>query len=368
MQAPDHVYVVILAGGSGTRFWPKSRQKKPKQLCKIGNGEYTMIEVTLRRLEGFVPPERRMIVTHKDQADGTRAIVGSQCPHILAEPEARNTAAALALAALEIEHIAPKGVQPVMISLHADHVIRDEKAFRRALLDAVALAEKGNLTLIGIPPRAPETGFGYIEKGEPEVVGSTRGNRVKSFREKSPRAVAEEYCRSGNFYWNAGLFVWRTARILEELKSHLPDTYQQLHDLAGQLPPGKSFATVPTSTIAPTYSKLKSISIDNAVLEKSTRVAVVEANMGWQDVGSWDALAECFGADASGSIAYGDNMLLDCEGVTVDSDGPLIACLGLKDMIVVAAGGAIMVCPKDKAQDVKRFVEQLKAKGRAEYL
>lgn len=366
--APSNVYVVILAGGSGTRFWPKSRQKRPKQLCKIGHDTLTMIEITLGRLAGFVPPERRLIVTHRDQAEGTRQLVGGLCPKILAEPEAKNTAAALCLAALEIEAMAPTGSNPVMISLHADHVIRDENIFRQSLLQAVTLASEGYLTLVGIPPRSPDTGFGYIEKGDVLSIGDAKGNKVQSFREKPPRQIAEEYVKSGRFYWNAGLFIWRVDRIIAELAKLLPATLSSLRESLQKTATPHSFTKIAPDSFAACYGKLQAISIDHAVLEKSDRVAVVEAQMGWQDVGSWDALATCFGQGDGANLSYGESMLIDCEGVTTDSDGPLIAALGLKDMIVVAAGGVVMACPRDRAQDVKKFVEQLKAQGRKELL
>lgn len=366
--APANVYVVILAGGSGTRFWPKSRQKRPKQLCKIGHDSLTMIEITLGRLAGFVPPERRLIITHKDQADGTRKLVGGLCPKIIAEPEAKNTAAALTLAALEIEAMAPPGSAPIMVSLHADHVIRDEGTFRSSLLSAVTLAQEGYLTLIGIPPRTPDTGFGYIEKGNPLAVGTARGFTVSSFREKPPLAAAQQYVQSGNFFWNAGLFIWRVDRLLEELQGLLPQTLNPLRKVLAASGKDQSFTRLGAETFAAIYRELEAISIDHAVLEKSARVAVVAASMGWQDVGSWDALAVCFGKGEQENLSYGESMLIECQGVTTDSDGPLIAGLGLKDLVLVASGGVVMVCPRDRAQDVKKFVERLKAEGRKDLL
>lgn len=357
------VFAVILAGGSGTRFWPKSRHHLPKQLCAIGSTKKTMIETTLERLEGFVPAERRLIVTHRDQADATRRIVGRRCPRIIAEPEARNTAAALALAALEIRALAEPGIQPIMISLHADHIVTDLGIFRQAILDAVDLARQGRLTLLGIIPRHPETGFGYIEQGS--SLSTTRGREgfnVKSFREKPSRDVAAEFVRSGRFYWNAGLFIWRIDTFLAELALHLPVTTSRLELLIDK--EKKVPSSIETEVLAEAYAKLPKISIDHALLEKSRNVAVIPVDFGWQDVGSWSALAECFPSDEQGNLIFGDSLLIDTNRTTIDTDGPLVACLGVSDLVVVAAQGAVLVCAKERAQDVRQIVEELTKRGR----
>lgn len=349
----DNVYAVILAGGSGTRFWPKSRHLRPKQLSKLGGSPETMIELTLARLDGFIPPERRLIVTHQDQLPLTKEIVGARVAAVVGEPEAKNTANALALAALEIERRAKPGSDPVMVSLHADHLIQDVPAFLRAIQTAVKLAEMDFLTLLGVVPEYAETGYGYIEQGEP-LPG---GQKVKSFREKPERPTAEEYVRSGRFYWNAGLFVWRTGVLLTELERVLKPTVDQLR-----------VAMSGKADLAAVYTALPKISIDHAVLETSQNVAVVPMSVGWQDVGSWDALARGFKPDAQGNLAFGDAALIDTRGTTVDSDGPFVAALGLRDMVVVASGGAVLVCPKDRAQDVKKIVDWLSEKGRKDLL
>ncbi len=359
-ELPKNVYAVILAGGSGTRFWPKSRQASPKQLCALGGSKETMLEITLARLDGFVPPERRLIVTHKDQAEATRKVVGSRCPLIVAEPEARNTANALALAALEIGKMGG-GADAVMISLHADHVIANVEAFKNSLRTAVAVAESGDLCLIGIVPKYPETGYGYIERGtaRPEP----GAYRVASFREKPERKLAEEFVASKQFYWNAGLFVFPVSTLLAELSAKLPSTVSALEGVAAGC---KSLAQVSGEKLAAVYGSLPKISIDHAVLEVSKRVSVVEADIGWQDVGSWDALSQCFSVDQLRNFTSGDVLLIDSEDCTVDSDGPMTAVLGMKDVVVVHAKGAILVCPKNRAQDVKMIVDRLKESGRSE--
>ena len=355
---PDNVYAVILAGGSGTRFWPKSRHLLPKQLCAIGDADHTMLEITLARLDGFIPPERRMIVTHKDQIEATRRIAGKGCSFFLAEPEARNTANALALAAVDIKarHQGPN--EPIMISLHADAVIRREDEFRDCLSKAVALAGHDYLAILGIVPTAPETGYGYIEKGErlnfPDV---TCASKVRSFREKPHLELAEQYVKAGNFYWNAGIFVWKIEVLLGELRKYLPTTVEKMELL---LKTYKNIQVVPEKELAETYSQLPKISIDNALLELSKNVALIEADIEWMDVGSWSALAECFPTDANGNLVYGKAIMLDTRGTTVDTDGALVACIGLNDMVIVNANGAILVCPKNRSQEVKDLVEELR--------
>jgi mannose-1-phosphate guanylyltransferase/mannose-6-phosphate isomerase len=355
----ENVYAVILAGGSGTRFWPKSRHLLPKQLCAIGRSDLTMLEVTLQRLDGLIPPERRLIVTHKDQIEGTKRVAGDMCCHYLAEPEARNTANALALAAVEIKAQHKGAGEPVMISLHADAVIKEENEFRVCLNKAVDLALQDYLAILGIVPSSPETGYGYIERGN--GLNQSGTFLVKSFREKPHLELAEQYVKTGSFYWNAGIFVWKVSVLLEELKKYLPVTVEKLQAL---IRPGiQSINGVPFHDLALIYSQLPRISIDNALLELSKRVAMVEADIGWMDVGSWSALSECFPTDENGNLVYGEAILIDTRDTTIDSDGPLVGCIGLEDMVVVSSKGAILVCPKKRAQEVKEIVEVLKNKG-----
>ncbi len=361
-ELSKNIFAVILAGGSGTRFWPKSRQKWPKQLCTLGGSHETMLEITLSRLDGFVPPERRLIVTHKDQADATRKIVGARCPVVIAEPEARNTANALALAAIEITKMGG-GSDAIMLSLHADHVIEKVDLFRESIRTAIQVATGGDLCLIGIVPKYAETGYGYIERGANRA---ERGAfRVASFREKPDSKRAEEFVASKKFYWNAGLFVFPVATLLDELEAKLPATVSGLRELAAS---ATSLTKVSPELFANVYATLPKISIDHAVLEVSKRVSVVEADIGWQDVGSWDALGQCFTTDASGNFVQGDAILIDSAGCTIDTDGPVTAVLGLKDMVVVHAKGAILVCPKSRAQDVKLIVDRLKDSGRTDLI
>ena len=354
-------YAVVLAGGSGTRFWPKSRIKEPKQLCKIGSAEKTMIELTLDRLDGFIPPERRIIVTHHLQVQKTREIVGAKAAYFIAEPEAKNTAAALTLAALEIEQIAGAN-NVVMFSFHADHVVDSTTKFQDTLMHAKRLAEVEKLALLGIRPDSPATGYGYIEKGEPFLEKGTF--LAKSFKEKPDLATAKKYQESGNYYWNSGIFAWRVDLFLHQMTEYLPRTLKTLKDLQSEA--SSLFSKMPHEVLASAYGSLQNIAIDHAVLELSDKTAVVEAHFKWQDVGSWNALDQCFGSDELGNLIYGKAELIDCKGCTIDSDGPLIAAIGLEDMVLVAAKGALLVCPKSRSQEVKKVVEKLKSTGQAE--
>jgi mannose-1-phosphate guanylyltransferase/mannose-6-phosphate isomerase len=360
----EHVYAVILAGGSGTRFWPKSRHLRPKQLCKIGDDQETMIEKTLSRLDSWIPPERRLLVTHEDQVKGTQSIVKDRCPVILGEPLAKNTAPALMIAALEIMKIHQGPKPPVMISLHADHLIKNQLKFKETLLSAVQIAEKGQLTLVGINPEYPETGYGYIEMGAPHH-GIKNGFHVASFREKPNHETASFFVQSGKFLWNSGLFIWQVPRILEELEWALKGP---LHAMQSLFNTYGSYQKIPTSVIRDTYEKIPKISIDHAVLETSKQVSVVSTDMGWQDVGSWSALEKAFPSDINGNIIFGDGCALDTQNTTIDTDGPFVATLGVEDLVVVASMGAVLVCPKSRSQDVKDVVQWLEKNGRKQLL
>jgi mannose-1-phosphate guanylyltransferase len=349
----DDTWAIILAGGSGTRFWPKSRQKLPKQLIALGSEKKTMLELTLSRLDGLIPPQRRIIVTHASQAALTRRVAKKSVRAVLAEPEARNTAAALTWATMEIDRLA-KGKPTRIVSLHADAVIRDTQAFRKALIQSLEVAAGGWITLLGVVPTKPETGYGYIEKGEPLGVGS--GLRVRSFREKPDQITAQKFLGSGDFLWNSGMFIMPTHLFLAELEAWLPQTFQKIEGWINRGRKAASFSGV--------YRSLPKVAIDNAVLEKSPRLAVIPASFGWQDIGSWDGMAEAFGKDQDGNWVKGDALLLESRDCTVETDGPFVAVIGCADMVVVHSKGAILVCPRSKAQEIKKVVEELHARKR----
>ena len=356
-------YLVVLAGGSGTRFWPKSLHKRPKQLCSIDGSGLSMIQKTFDRVSEITPVDQRIVVTHVAQLDATKKNLGERCHTYLAEPEARNTANALALAAIEIFLKDPNGI---MVSLHADHIILNEEQFRSDIETACQIARTGQLTLIGVKPTKPETGYGYIQAGADLPDFSGEGFRVKSFKEKPEVNTAQKYLDDGSYFWNTGLFVWKAEVILSELRKHLPEAMsiwdQEL------LQKKRPWSDLNSKEQAELYARLPKIAIDNAVLEKSDRVSVIKSEFGWYDVGSWNSLADCFGTNDDNNYISGDVLALESSGCVIDSDGPLIATLGIKDLVVVSSGNRIMVCPKDRAQEVKKMVEALRSQGRDELI
>ena len=352
------VFAVILAGGSGTRFWPRSRHHTPKQLCRIGSASHTLVEGTLQRLEGWIPPERRILVTHQDQLEQTKAICGDRVGIYLAEPKACNTACALTLAALEIQKRNQAGV---MVSLHADHVIQNQIAFHTTVDLAIATARQGFLTLLGIVPQYPETGYGYIEQGDP-LPGDSSGFSVASFREKPELAIAKDYLVSGRFFWNSGIFIWTVSTFLQEVSAYIPQV------IAPLVAVGAKFDEVPFSKWEAAYNQVPSISIDHGILEKSQHIAVIPARFDWLDVGSWGAMNRVTAGDAQGNLLFGDGVLLDCKKTTLDTDCPFVAAVGVEDLVVVVSQGAVLVCAKDRDQDVKKIVDYLRAKGREDLL
>lgn len=359
------VFGVILAGGSGTRFWPRSRQLSPKQLCKITDPQKTMLEQTLNRLDHFIPPARRMIVTHHSQEKKTRSLSAQLCQHILAEPAAKNTAAALALAILQIKLLSDDE-NAVMISLHSDHLVKDTVQFQKTLQNAVDLASKGFLTLVGIVPRTPDTGFGYIQRGE--SLGEN-AFRVQSFKEKPNEELAREYLSTKQYYWNSGIFVWQIKTIVSEFEKNLPQIWQPLFAIYKELKAEKkTFEDLPLERLEKVYASLPEIAIDNGILEKSSNCAVLASSFDWNDVGTWTALTEVLSPDTQGNVKQGDVLPVNTKNSILASDGPFIATYGVENLIVVVENGCVLVCPKDKAQGIKEIVGKLKEMGRSDLL
>jgi mannose-1-phosphate guanylyltransferase len=346
------LYAVLLAGGSGTRFWPASRQHRPKQFLRIV-GERSMLAETCRRLEGLVAPERVLVVTGADQVGEVHAALPELPPaNVLAEPEAKNTAPAIALAAFEIRRRDPRSVQ---IVLPSDHVIRPTAAFQSTLRAAAdAASELGGLIVFGVRPSAPATAFGYVEAGAVErVVGGVEVRAVSRFVEKPSEARARELLARGGVYWNSGMFVWTTEAIVAALAEHLPASSALAEPLA---PP----------ELARAYAQLPIVSIDFGVLEKARGVRMLAIDYAWSDVGSWDSLAAVIAPDGDGNVASGGGSLatLDAEGCIVHAGpGELTALVGVEGLIVVHAGNVTLVCRRDRGQDVKDLVERLRAQG-----
>ncbi|MBI4913258.1 MAG: mannose-1-phosphate guanylyltransferase [Acidobacteria bacterium] len=345
--------IVVMAGGKGTRFWPRSRERRPKQFLPI-LGERNLLAQTVDRVLPTFGPERIFIATTTELAEETRRLLPELPPdNVIAEPEGRNTAPCLALA---LVHIARKRPDAVMAVLSADHWIGDEPRFLEDLdLAARHAAGTGDLVTFGIPPAYPETGYGYIEtEGEGPV------RRVAAFREKPPLETALAYAASGRHFWNAGMFVWRLDAFREELRAHAPAVLDPLEAWAsaGALP----------GDLPAAYARTEATSIDYALLERSRRVAAIPARFRWSDVGSWPALLDFHEKDAAGNIVRGDAVLVEARDCAVFGGARLVALAGVEDLIVVDEPDALLVTRRDRAQGVKQVVDELKRRGRKDLL
>ena len=356
------LHVVIMAGGSGTRFWPESRRVYPKQFLKLA-GERSLLQGTFDRCLPLVSPEHVWVVTNAVQAEETRKqLPGIPGANVLIEPCARNTAPCIGLAAIQLLHQDPDAVMAV---LPADHVIRPPEVFRDALQSASELvaANGSRLVLFGVPPNYPATGFGYIERGD-AIDDAQAAWQVASFREKPDRETAEEYLRSGRFYWNCGIFVWRADRILEAIGTHEPEMHQRLQDLAQVIDSPEW-----DGALAGHFPQMNSISIDYAVLEREQGICVVEAPYEWDDVGSWHAMPRLIGSDDNGNTVIGRHHGIATKGCIVrTTDDHLVATLGLEGCIVVHTADATLVARTDDENAIKKLVELIGDEGDDRFL
>ncbi len=359
MPNPHH-YGLILAGGRGTRFWPRSRRRSAKQVLNV-TGERTLIQATVDRLAPLIAPERLWVLTSRELRD----IIIRQLPEvpasqILAEPMQRNTAPAIGLAAHILHSLDPEAVMGIF---PADHVIGKTAPFRAALRAALRAASAGHLMVVGIQPRWPESGYGYIEFPAGTRAGASEPVGVRSFREKPSLAKARRYVAAGNFYWNSGMFFWRADVLLEQLRRHLPRTATVLAALPAFGDP--RFA----AQVKKVFPLCDNISIDFGVMEKADIVSgIAAADFGWNDVGSWNAVYELLPRDGAGNALVHDCLALDSCNNFVDARGKLVALVGVKNLIIVDTPDALLVVDRKRAQQVGEVVKALEKQKRDELL
>jgi mannose-1-phosphate guanylyltransferase len=348
------IYALILAGGSGERFWPLSRRTRPKQLLRLIS-EKTLLEDTVSRLAGLVPEERILILTNIEQEKAVRALLPDfPAENIVAEPAKRDTAAAVALG---VGWVAARDHMATMVVLPADHVIKSTAAFQKTLATAAAAAkETGALVTIGLKPTWACPGFGYIELGRPLRLQSTGDDdvihQVVRFREKPNTELAETFVRAGNFRWNAGMFVWAVPTVLSEFNRHAP----KLANFISQLSVPNGFE----QALRDRFAQLPKISFDYAIMEKADRVLVVEAGFDWDDVGGWQAVATYFAKDGEANAANCEITAVDStNNIVFDEDGTKIALLGVHNLIVVRTGDALLVCHRHQAERIKQLIGKL---------
>jgi len=359
------IAVVIPAGGGGTRLWPRSRQRNPKQFLDIVTPGRSMLQETADRIcPCLVAPDNLYVITNKRHVPiVTEQLAQTPARNIIGEPVGRDSAPAIGMMAALIErHLGPDAI---MIALPADHVILDPAAFRLALESAIHAALDGWLVTLGIPPTGPDTGFGYIKRGDLIVENTPPVYRVAQFREKPDRATAVQYLTSQSYFWNAGMFIATVGHFRSLYKKYLPEmepALARLVDAAGTSDEDDVFADV--------FPSLTKVSIDYAIIEKADRVAVVPAEMGWNDVGSWSRLAEILAdhADANDSIIVGDVRAIDSHRALVHSPDKLVALIGLDNIIIIDTPDAVLVADRSRSDEVKKIVEQLQAQGRTDLL
>ncbi len=355
------LHAVIMAGGSGTRFWPQSRRALPKQFLRFGS-ERTLLQETVDRCRAFVPPERTWIVTGAAHAAETaRQVPDIANENVLIEPCGRNTAPCIGLAAIQLLAVDPDAV---MLVMPADHVIRPLAEFQRTVERAVDVVMKDSaaLVLFGVVPTYPAMGFGYIQRGD--SLPDSTGFRVAAFREKPDAATAAQYVASDEFFWNCGLFVWRAATILEQLERLTPQIAERLTRLATVVGTERW-----PESLAAEFPQMLSVSIDYAVLEKAEHVTVVPATFEWDDVGSWQALSRLLPTDDDGNSIEGQVCAIESSGCIVRSSPEhLVAAYGVRDLIIVHTPDATLVADKSDESALRQLIAELERRGMAEFL
>lgn len=358
-----NIYAVLMAGGVGTRFWPRSRRQTPKQVLNIA-GQDTMIQATHKRLAGLVENSQILVVTNHEQKDEIqRQLPELESDNFLLEPFGRNTAPCIGLAAV---HVAAHDPDAVMVVLPADHVITRTDEFQKVIRLAVEYAaENGGLLTLGITPQEPATGYGYIQAGEAVAEKENhRICRVRTFAEKPNLETAKRFLKSGDFYWNSGIFIWKASTILNEISDKLPGIYEPLRDVKASLGTPRY-----NDTLEDMYRRIRPISIDFGVMQQAETVYVIPTNMGWNDVGSWETVFEISPKDGN-QIAgeFAQLINVDSRKNYVYSPGKAVALVGVENLVIVDTGDALLVCRKSHAQDVKEAVEILQKKGLEQWL
>jgi len=346
-----NLFALIMAGGIGSRFWPRSKEKTPKQLLKIF-GDNTMIQDTVARLEGAIPIENIFIITNKIQREEIiKQLPGIPPKNILEEPFGRNTAACIGLASVMIEE---KSKDAVTIVLPADHIIKDKVSFHNTLKSAAKFAnETKGLVTIGIIPTRPETGYGYIQIDD--AIVSDNIHKVLTFAEKPNYATAVRFLESGDFLWNSGMFIWRIDSILEEIRKYMPELYEGLEQIKKSMH-APDFEAV----LSNVYGQLKNISIDYGIMEKSQKVFLTKGDFSWSDVGSWEEVYQLSEKNEEGNALVGKIFTDGTSESYIFSPDKFTAVIGAENFIVINTDDALLICRRDKAQDVKKIIEHLK--------
>lgn len=350
------VYAVIMSGGLGSRFWPKSRKNLPKQFLKI-IGEKTMIEGTVGRLKNIIPDDRICIVTNKNYVPIIKGLLNIDVNNIFKEPLNKETASCIGLAAVKL---LKKDFEAVMVVLPSDHYIQEQEEFEKTIEKAIEISSDGDyLVTMGINPTRPEPGYGYIEKGDELETGAYK---VKRFVEKPNVDVAKSFLEKGNYLWNSGMFVWRADRLLREIKKYLPDLFKSLMTI---------YETIGTpdeeKVIEEEYSKIDGISIDFGVMQRTHRAVVLDTSFLWDDIGSFTSLDRFIDKDEDGNIISGCGAsLLNVQNTTILGDKRLISAIGVKDMLIVDTDDVVLVCPKDRYQEIKELVKRMSSQDEFE--
>lgn len=357
----DHYYSVIMAGGVGKRFWPRSRKNSPKQLLDI-IGDESMVNLTIKRLQKVSPLERLFIITNYEQAEMILTQNSDLTwENFIIEPSGKNTAPAIGLAAIALYK---KDPEAVMGLFPADHLIQDENDFIDCLNEGVQIAsEKDVLITFGIEPSRPATGYGYIQVEKDPVPESTRVYKSKTFAEKPNLETAKRFLRTGEFLWNSGMFIWKARVILKEIEKYLPDLYEIIDVLS------KSFGTHEyDENLQNLWRTIKPVSIDYGVMEKAKHVKVIRGKFGWSDVGSWDAVYSLEKKDKYGNVLRGDGYLLESSGNYIYSSSAQVFARKIHNLIVIADKGVILLIPRNESESVKEIVEALTAIGKEDLL